>query len=223
MSFGGFLFASLVGTALTFRKELSSEPRIVYIYDPFPDCNTEEQKRLYERMENGYENRQYDTSIEAAEKLMQQFPNCPWLYMRRAMCYGQISRYDEGIADFVHALELDGASDGGKNYVLGPNRQKVLDDIELMRNMKLAHLRALAQMASQAASSKAATTPPEMAASPRKRKNASPSSRSASRTAKDGKASSASATKAAPKRRATGTTGDTTARTSSRRKATKKQ
>jgi len=223
MSFGGFLFASLVGTALTFRKELSSEPRIVYIYDPFPDCATEEQKRLYERMESGYANRQYDTSIEAAEKLMQWFPNCPWLYMRRAMCYGQISRYDEGIADFVHALELDGASDGGKNYVLGPNREKVLDDIELMKNMRLAHLRALAQVASQAETAKAPTTPPEIAASPRKRKGASPSSGSAARTPKAGTASGACAGKTTPKRRATSTKADSTTGTSSRRKATKKE
>lgn len=194
MSFGGFLFASLVGTALTFHKELSSQPRIVYIYDPFPDCDTAEQKRLYERMESGYENQQYDTSIEAAEKLMQWFPNCPWLYMRRAMCYGQTSRYDEGIADFVHALELDGASDGGKYYVLGPNREKVLDDIELMKNMKLAHQRALAQAASQAETVTAPARQPAAAVkSPRKDKGASPSSGSAAGTGKAGKASATTA------------------------------
>ncbi len=154
MSFGDFLFSSIVGTALTFHKELSSHPTVVYVYDPFPDCVTERQKQLYELMESGYDNQKWDISIEAAEQLMNIFPNCPWLYMRRAMCYGQTSRYDEGIADFTHALKLDGASDGQKTYLLGPNRQRVLDDIETMKNMKLAHLRALAQSASQTTTTK---------------------------------------------------------------------
>jgi tetratricopeptide (TPR) repeat protein len=220
MPFGVFLFASIVGTALAFHEELSSHPAVVYVYDPFPDCVTEEQKRLYEMMESGYANQKYDICIEAAEKLMKLFPSCPWLYMRRAMCYGQTSRYDEGLADFVHALELDGASDGGKTYVLGPNRQRVLDDIELLKNMKLAHQRALAQSATQRGASKtsarrsrastgSAEKSPDVADVPQKGENGNA-----------GKAAGARPRKTPVKRTDAGVGGDTGRGTTARRRQT---
>jgi len=150
MSFGDFLFASIIGTALTFRKELSAQPTIV-VYDPFPELVTAEQQRLYDKMEASYDAGDYAACIEAAETLMKTFPNSPWLYIERGLSFGQTGRYEEGIADLTRALELDGASDGDKTYLLGGNRYKLLDDINLMRNMILARDRALAEAASNPA------------------------------------------------------------------------
>jgi hypothetical protein len=150
MSFSAFLFASIIGTALTFRKELSAQSTLV-VYDPFPELATAKQKQLYDKMEESYKAADYAASIEAAETLMQTFPHSPWLYMRRAMCFGQTGRYDDGIADFTKALELDGACDGSKTYLLGGHRHLLLNDIELLKNMRVAHERALAEVASKAA------------------------------------------------------------------------
>ncbi len=218
MSFGTILFGSIVGTMIALREELSGQP-YVRPASLFPPCSTEKQVASLQRMRDAYEEGDYADSIRAAEKLMKIFPNCPYLYMYRGMCYGQTDRFDEAIEDFMKALSLDNASDAGKTYWLGHNRQLILGDLQLVYHMKGARDRAIAEMkapesparrsgsgTASAGSRKAKSTGTGRRSTPTRAKK--PDSSTGSQTKTTGKRKSGAAASKASRTRRKGAGGD---------------
>lgn len=189
MSFGTILFGSIVGTMIALREELSGPPtgRPASL---FPPCSTEKQVALLQRMRETYDLEDYAASLSAAQGLLKDFPNCPYLYMYRGMCYGQTDRYEEAIEDFITALSLDNASDAGKTYWLGHNRNLILGDLHLARSMKLARDRAIAEMEGRLPDGKPDAKPGKTASRPKRGKKSGTRARSGEAKSTDSTATS---------------------------------
>jgi len=145
MSFGWLLATAVVAGVASRLK--SSPERIVIEYDPFPNCQTAREQAIFDKMRSDYNQGEFTESLEAAETLLKIFPRCPFLHIQRGMCIGQFGRYKEAIREFETTLALDGASEAGRTYGMGPNTQVVQADIQLLRNMIVARDRALASAA----------------------------------------------------------------------------
>jgi len=191
MHFGQFLFASIVSTALTFRKELSAQRD----YEPaavlFPIGASQAKRAMYQKMLQAFDSDHYEDCISLAETLLRTFPNCPAPYMYRGQCYHILLRCEEAIADYKKALAADGKTESGTTYHLSRAAQFLHERITQCENTRILrdYIREEARNAALAALTscefRLATPPAVSEPPPSKKRAAKPTAKPRRRTVRN--------------------------------------